>query len=643
MKEKCKLCGKYNCICDKKLEEKHHSHECGCEHGHCHGGAPKNKKTDFYLYILAIIVFVLSLTVVKQEFRNFAYLLVILLAGYELLIAGIRNFIKLNFEETTLMTIAVIAAFALGEYPEACLVVLLFRIGEFLEDKISKKSQKNIEEIVKIKAETANVLNENEEVIVTPSEKVKVGETILIKPGEKVPLDAIVIRGESSIDTSVVTGESIPVSVSENDLILSGSINLSGAIIAKVERDYNNSTATQIVNLVYEATSNKGETEKFITKFSKVYTPIVMALALILAIIPPLFTGFNFADWILRSLIFLVASCPCSIVISIPLAMFAGVGAISKKGLLLKGTKYIENLSKAKVIAFDKTGTLTTGEMQLDKIETIGSYDSEKLMKYIVNIEKLSNHPISKAFIEERVEKVEIQNYEEIAGHGIFCEIEGKQVILGNKKMLQKYQVNMDNIKEASIYLAIDKKIEGLVYLKEEINERNTNIVEQLKKESVNRIVMLTGDNKEAANKIAEELKISEVYAELLPQEKQKIIEKLKNKKQKVIFVGDGINDGPVLASADLGISMGQGTHIANNISDGILLTNNLNVLPNCIHIAKNTIRISKFNIIFSVFVKLFVVALGFLGIAPIWSAILADTGVTILTVMNSIRIIKVK
>lgn len=641
MEEKCKYCGKINCICGKKEQEEHHNHEHGCEHGHCHSATSETKKTDFYFYILAIIIFILSFTVVKQEFRMISYLIVILLAGYELLLDGIRNFIKLNFEESTLMTIAVMAAFVLGEYPEACLVVLLFRVGEFLEDKISQKSQKNIEEIVKIKAETANVLNEKEEVTVTPSQKVKVGETILIKPGEKVPLDAIIISGDSSMDTSAITGESNPVSVSKKDQILSGSINLSGAVIARVERDYHDSTASQIVDLVYEATNNKGETEKFITKFSKVYTPIVMILALILAVVPPLFTGFDFANWIMRSLIFLVASCPCSIVISIPLAMFSGVGAISKKGLLLKGTKYIENLSKVNVIAFDKTGTLTTGQMQLDKVEGTGNYDKEKLMQYIVNLENLSSHPISKAFIGEKVEKLKIENYKEIAGHGIYCEIEEKQVILGNKKLLQKYQVNMNNIKEASIYLAIDKRVEGLVYLKEKINEGNNKIVEQLKKENINRVIMLTGDNKEAANKIGDTLNISEIYAELLPQEKRKIIENLKNEKQKVIFIGDGINDGPVLASADLGISMGQGTHIANNISDGILMTNNLNVLPNCIHTAKKTIRISKFNIMFSLLIKLFVLILGILGIAPIWSAILADTGVTILTVMNSIRIIK--
>ena len=600
-----------------------------------------SKKIDLSLYFLSIIIFTLSFIIVKPQYHIITYLIVILLAGYELLIEGIKNLFKFNFEESTLMTIASIAAFALGEYPEACLVILLFRLGDFLEDIIVEKSEKNIKEIVSIKVDTANILNDKEEIVVIPSEEVKSGEILLIKPGEKVPLDGVVIHGTSNIDTSAVTGESAPVVVSENDKILSGSINLTGALKVKVEKDYKNSTITQIVDLVYEAVNNKGETEKFITKFSKVYTPVVIVLALILAVFPPLFTGFNFETWILRSLIFLVASCPCSIVISIPLAMFSGVGTISKKGLLLKGTKHIESLANGNVIAFDKTGTLTTGKMKLDRIESIGNYDREELFQYIVNLENLSNHPIGNAFSEENVEKIEIHDYEEIAGHGIHCRIDGKEVILGNIKLLEQYKTYMNNIWDANLYLAIDKKVEGLVYLKEEVSKENSKIVKELKKENINRVIMLTGDNKLAAKKVADILNIKEVYAELLPKDKQEVIENIKKEKQKVIFVGDGINDAPVLAAADLGISMGQGTHIANNISDGILMTNRMHVLPKCIHIAKKTLNIAKFNIIFSLAVKVIVIVLGIIGIAPIWSAVLADTGVTFLTVMNSIRIIK--
>ena len=601
----------------------------------------KEKKIEIFLYIIAIIIFVLSFLFIKPKYHIITYSIVILLSGYEILIEGIKNLIKFNFEESTLMTIAVIAAFALGEYPEACMVILLFRIGEFLEDKIVDKSQKNIEEIVKIKVDTANLLNENGEVTVISSKKVKVGDIILVKPGEKVPLDGIVIQGNSSLNISAITGESRTIDISENDSVLSGSINLSGAFKVKVEKDYKNSTITQIVDLVYEATNNKGETEKFITSFSKIYTPVVVILAVIIALIIPLFTGFNFETWILRSLIFLVASCPCSIVISIPLAMFSGVGAISKKGLLLKGTKYIEKLAKATVIAFDKTGTLTTGEMMLDRIESIGEYDEEKIIQYIVNLEKSSNHPISRAFLEKKVAKLEHNEYKEIAGHGIYCIIEGKEILLGNKKLLKKYGVDINNIRNASLYLAINKKIEGYVYLKEKINEGSFQVIRELKKENINRVIMLTGDNKVSASKILDELNIKEVYSELLPKQKQDIIEKLKKEKEHVVFVGDGINDAPVLAAADVGISMGNGTHIANSISDGILMTNNLNVLPKSIRTARKSINITKFNIAFSLTIKLVVMVLGFLGIAPIWSAVLADTGVTFLTVMNSIRIIK--
>ncbi len=644
MKKKCEYCGKYNCICkDIENHSEHHKHheEENHVHNHTHNNKKKEKRLELLIYVVAVILFILSFFFIKPKYYIITYLVVILLSGYEILIEGIKNLIKLNFEESTLMTIATIAAFALGQYPEACLVILLFRLGEFLEDKIVDRSQKNIEDIVKIKVDIANVINDNGEIEIKKSEDVKIGEIILVKPGEKVPLDGIVFSGSSRIDKSAITGESILVDVCENEEILSGSLNISGPLKIKVEKDYKNSTITQIIDLVYEATTNKGETEKFITRFSKIYTPVVLILALLIAVVVPLFSGFRFEEWMIRSLIFLVASCPCSIVISIPLAMFSGVGAISKKGLLLKGTKYLEKLSKATVAAFDKTGTLTTGEMVLDRIETIGNYDKEKIMQYIVNLEKLSTHPISKAFLEENADILEYEDYEEIAGHGIYSKLEGKEVVLGNKKLLKKYEIDTKNIQYASLYIAINKKVEGYIFLKEKVNEGSTQIIRELKKEKINRVVMLTGDNEIAAKKIANELNIKEFYPDLLPKEKQEIIEKLKNENENVIFVGDGINDAPVLAAANIGISMGQGTHIANSISDGILITNKINVLPKSIHTAKKTINICKFNIIFSLLVKLIVIILGFIGIAPIWSAVLADTGVTFLTVMNSIRIIK--
>ena len=640
MKKKCEYCGKYNCIC-KDVENHSEYHKHDEEKNHVHNNKKKKNRLELLIYIVAVILFILSFFFIKPKYHIITYLVVILLSGYVILIEGIKNLIKLNFEESTLMTIATIAAFALGEYPEACLVILLFRLGEFLEDKIVDRSQKNIEDIVKIKVDNANVINNNGEIEIKKSEDVQIGDIILVKPGEKVPLDGIVIHGNSEIDKSAITGESTSVSVGENDIILSGSVNISGVIKIKVEKDYKNSTISQITDLVYEATNNKGKTEKFITRFSKIYTPVVLILALIIAIVVPVFTGFKFEEWMIRSLIFLVASCPCSIVISIPLAMFSGVGSISKKGLLLKGTKYVEKLSKATVVAFDKTGTLTTGKMILDRVDTVGNYDKETIMKYIVNLENLSNHPISKAFSKEKVEILEHEDYEEIAGHGIYCKLEGKEVVLGNKKILEKYEVDTKNIRHASLYLAIDKKVEGYAYIKEEVNEGSIRIIKELKKEKINRVVMLTGDNEIAAKKIADELNIKEFYSELLPIDKKNIIEKIKKENEKIVFVGDGINDAPVLATADLGISMEHGTHIANSISDGILMTNKLNVLPKSLHIARKTINICKFNIIFSLLIKLIVIILGFIGIAPIWSAVLADTGVTFLTVMNSIRIIK--
>ena len=358
----------------------------------------KTDKGEVITYILSIIIFLVSYIILPIQWKWVGYLCTILLSGFEVIIEGIKNIFKLNFEENTLMTIAVIAAFILGEYPESCLVLLLYRLGEFIEDKIVEKSQKNVEEIAKIKEERANIIKEDGSIEQIASKQIKIGQNIIIKPGEKVPLDCKVLKGNSNIDTSVITGESKTSFAKEGDSLLSGSINLTGTIIAKVEKDYEHSMASQIVDLVYEATNNKGKTEKFITKFSKRYTPTVLIIAIMLVIIYSIFNIMNLKEALSKSLIFLVASCPCSLVISIPVAMFAGIGAIAKKGLLIKGTKHIEDLSNTKIIAFDKTGTLTTGKMKLDKIEVVSETDKEKIIQYIVNVEKMSNHPIAQSF-----------------------------------------------------------------------------------------------------------------------------------------------------------------------------------------------------------------------------------------------------
>lgn len=620
------------------IEEHNHEHE-GC-HGHCHENEHENSKLGIILYVLSIILFAIGYIPAFEQYKMFIYLGAVLLSGYDLIFEGLKNILKLNFEEDTLMTIAVIAAFALGEYPESVLVILLFKLGEFLEDKARDKSNDNIEQIAKIKSENANLLNKNTIEVVDVKE-LKLGDRILIKAGEKVPVDSKIIKGESTLDTSSITGESKPQEVSSGMEILSGSINMSGSLECEVIRTFENSTASQIVDLVHVAMGNKGKTEKFITKFSKIYTPTVIILAVLIAVVVPLIFKQSFSEWIKRSLIFLVASCPCSLVISVPLAFFSCLGAISKKGMIIKGTKHIENLSKTTAVCFDKTGTLTTGKMEINEVKSLGELDKNTILEYVYNLEKSSNHPISTAIINmsKDLKNKEVDKNKEIAGHGMYGIIDNKEVLFGNKKLLDMYDVKYTNLEDGAIYLAIDKKLEGYITLKEEL--RNKDIVEEFKKVNIKRLVMLTGDSKKQANKVGKDLNISEVYAELLPQNKLDKVEELKKQNEKVTFIGDGINDSPVLASANFGIAMGEGTEIASSTADGILLSNNIATLPEIIKISRKSMRIVKANIIFSIVVKLIVLGLGVLGYAPIWLAVLADTGVTFLTVLNSMRIFK--
>lgn len=617
-----------------------HCDHCEIEHHEHH--EHKENKLDIILYIIAIVFLGLSFIPAFINIKVIFILLSILLSGYELLFNGIKNIFKFDFEEDTLMTIAVIAAFCLGEYIESCLVIILFRLGEFLEDRAVDKSNESIKEIVKIKADTANrVINDVIEAV--DVKEIKVGDTILIKPGEKIPVDCKVIYGETEIDTSSLTGESKPVFVSKEIEILSGGVNLTGSITCEVLRDVENSTASQIVDLLYEAKNNKGKTEKFITRFSKIYTPIVIVIAVLIAIVPFIF-NLDIKDWIMRALIFLVASCPCSLVISVPLSFFTGLGKISKKGMIIKGTKHIENLAGASVVAFDKTGTLTTGNMKIDKLESLNSYSKETILSYMYSLELLSNHPIGTAIkkysneIEQRI----VEDYKEIAGHGIYGKIEGRETLFGNRKLLEQYEIWINNeIPENAICLSIDKEIAGYVILTEEIRKKSVNIVKDLKDIGIRKIIMLTGDNLKNAEVIGKELKVDEIKASLLPKDKLTVIEELKKTNEKVIFVGDGINDSPVLASSSFGIAMGAGASIASITADGILISNNISTLPSIIKTARRVMKVVKANIVFSLIVKVIVLILGAIGVAPIWLAILADTGVTFLTVLNAVKSIK--
>ena len=651
MKEKREKCINFHTnkhSCNHESNHKH-EHKCNCNSVNIHehnNEVEVIEKKDVVLYIISIIIFAISFIPILKQFQIWICLGVLVLAGYNLILNGIKNLFKLNFEEETLMTIAIISAFILGEYPESCMVVLLFKLGEFLEEKAVEKSNKSIKNIVAIKSNTANIIEKDGKVKIVNVEEVQVGNTILIKPGEIVPVDSQIINGESTLDMSRLTGESVPVEVGNGQNILSGSINLNGSLTCKVKKDYKNSTTSQIIDLVNEATNNKGKTEEFITKFAKIYTPIVIIIAFIVAILPPIIFNQEFKTWIIRGLVFLVASCPCSIVISVPLAFFSCIGASSKKGLLIKGTKHIEALANTYCVAFDKTGTVTTGKMQIENIHVRNGFSEQEFLQYTYLVAKNSNHPISTA-ITQKVENSQLEtnniaeNFEEIAGHGITAKINEKKVLFGNAKLLKHNNIKMEEEKNSN-YLVINDIIAGNITFKEEIRFNLEKTINELKKINVKEIVMLTGDNAENANKIAKEIGISKVYAELLPQEKQEKVKELKQN-GKVVFVGDGINDSPVLAEADFGISMGEGTEIANDVADGILISNNIECLPQIIKISQKTIRIIKFNIIFSLVLKAVVLTMGVQGLAPIWLAVVADTGVSLLTVLNSMRIARGK
>ena len=604
----------------------------------------ESSKLKIFLYVISLILFAVGFIPALESYKLVIYLLAVILSGYDLIIEGIKNIFHLNFEEDTLMTIAIIAAFIIGEYPESVAIVLLFKLGEFIEDKAVEKANKNINSIASLKIKTANLIDGKNTTIVNV-EELKIGNSILIKPGETVPVDCKIIKGESALDTSKLTGESEPIYVNKGTEILSGAINKTGTLTCKVTKEYKDSAIAKIVDLVYEATNNKGNKEEYITKFSKIYTPVVIIIAVLLAIIPALF-GADFVTWLNRALVFLVASCPCSIVISIPLAYFSCIGAISKKGLLIKGTKHIEDLAKAKILALDKTGTITTGKMKVEELKVLDkTLNKEKLLQYAYSLESNSNHPVSTAIIEYASEfnlkKLEVENQKEIAGCGIYGEMEEKQVIIGNKKMLDKYQIEVDNkIPENAILIAVNNKISAYITLNERIREGVKETITKLYETGIKKVVMLTGDSKTNAEKIAKACGKIEYRAKLMPENKVEEINKLKEE-GKVIFIGDGINDSPVLATSDFSIAMGEGTDIASTTADSILISNNISSLPQIIKVARKTIRIVNENITISLLAKLIVLILGILGIAPVWLAVAADTGITLITVINSIRIFK--
>nr|WP_243183055.1 heavy metal translocating P-type ATPase [Anaerosolibacter carboniphilus] len=581
------------------------------------------------------------------------YLVSYLFIGSEVLLKSIRNIANGQvFDENFLMTIATLGAFAIQEFSEGVAVMLFYQTGEFLQDLAVNRSRKSIKALMDIKPDYANLKVGNDTKKVSPDD-VSVGDIIVVKPGERVPLDGKVLDGKSMLDTSALTGESVPREAESGDDILAGFINRNGVLTIQVTKEFGESTVAKILDLVQNAGSKKAATENFITKFARYYTPIIVVAALALALIPPLLIeGATFSTWIYRALVFLVVSCPCALVISIPLSFFGGIGGASRNGILIKGGNYLEALNSIDTVVFDKTGTLTKGVFKVTEAKGVDGISDDELLQYAAYAESYSNHPIATSILKAYgadVEKDKIEQYDEISGHGIKIRLENKEILAGNGRLMEKEHIQYQPIDAMGtvIYMAIDKKYAGYILISDVIKEDSAEAIKQLKAIGVRKTVMLTGDNSSVAVKVASQLGLDDFYAELLPDqkvEKVEMLEKQKTTKGKLIFVGDGINDAPVLARADIGVAMGGlGSDAAIEAADVVIMTDEPSKLVDAIKIARKTKRIVWQNIIFALGLKGIVLLLGAGGIATIWEAVFADVGVAIIAVLNAMRVMKVE
>lgn len=604
--------------------------------------------------LISLILFIISLLVPFQNIwvNNIIYIISYIIVGVEVVWEAFRNIFKGEvFDENFLMTIATIGAFAIGEFPEAVAVMLFYQIGEFFQDYAVDKSRKSIANLMDIRPDYAYVKRENKIIKVNP-EEVKIGEVIVVKPGEKIPLDGKIIEGKSMLDTSSLTGESLPKEVTLGDEVLSGCINQNGLLTIEVTKKFGESTVSKILDLVENASSKKSKSENFIRKFARYYTPTVVIIAIVLAIVPPLFLGWEtFVDWLYRALTFLVVSCPCALVISIPLGFFGGIGGASKMGILVKGSNYLEALSNVETVVFDKTGTLTEGIFEVQKIEAI-EISKDELLRIVAHAESYSNHPISisikKAYDKEIDQKL-IDNIQELSGLGVSAQVEGKDVLIGNNKLMEKEQIQYNKCNEIGtiLYVAIENKCAGYIVIADKIKDDAKQTIENLKANNIKQTVMLTGDRKDVGENVAKKLGIDKVYTELLPSGKAEKLEEImkeKTTKGKVAFVGDGINDAPVLALADIGIAMGGlGADSAIEAADVVIMTDEPSKIVNSIQIAKKTMRIVRENIVFAIFIKIAVLLLSAFGLSTMWEAVFADVGVSVLAILNALRALKVK
>lgn len=631
-----------------------HSHGDNDGHGHSHDHGEGTVRTMIIRLIASVALGAAGLLLsLNGTVELMIFIAAYLIIGGDIVLRAVKNMIKGQvFDEYFLMSIATIGAFVIGEYPEGVAVMLFYQVGELFQSIAVNRSRKSISSLLDLRPDYANVKIGNEIKRVTP-EEIKVGDIIVVRPGERVPLDGKVVDGNSAMDTSALTGESVPREVGSGDDILSGFINKNGVLTVEVTKVFGDSTVAKILDLVENASSKKAETEKFITKFARYYTPIVVIVALLLATIPPLLiSGATFSDWLYRALVFLVISCPCALVISIPLGFFGGIGASSKNGVLIKGSNYLEGLNDVKYVVFDKTGTLTKGSFKVNNIAATGQWEKEEILRYAAYAEIHSTHPIAQsireAYGQELDEKL-ISNYNEISGHGIQVNFENNVVLAGNAKLMQLEQIPFSNPNEVGtiVHVAINKQYAGYIVIADEVKEDASKAISLLKGLGVKKVVMLTGDNKAVGEEVGRRLGVDEVHAELLPQHKVEELEKLnaiKLPKEKIIFVGDGINDTPVLARADIGVAMGGlGSDAAIEAADVVIMTDEPSKLASAMHIAKSTRRIVWQNIIFALGVKAVFLIFGAFGIATMWEAVIGDVGVSLIAVLNAMRVLKVK
>lgn len=618
----------------------------------------KKQKKMLIRIIIALILFIgLKLVHLSEMANVILSLATYFLIGYDILTKAVKGILKKQvFDENFLMAVATVGAIALGDYSEGTAVMLFYQIGEWFQSYAVGKSRKNISELMDIRPDYANIQNENGELVQVDPDEVEIGTIIIVKPGEKIPIDGIVVEGNSTLNTSALTGESLPRDASVNDEVISGCINLTGLLKIKTTREFGESTVSKILDMVENASSKKSRSENFISRFAHYYTPAVVYSALALAILPPIVSFLmgmdpNWAEWVYRALTFLVISCPCALVISIPLSFFAGIGGASNAGVLVKGSNYLEALASTKYVVFDKTGTMTQGVFEVSGIHH-ASIAEDKILELAAMAESYSTHPISKSLLQaygKPVDKERIKNVEEISGHGVIAQIDDKEVLVGNDKLMKKYGIEYKPCHDVGtiVHIAIDQEYVGHILISDKIKPHAKEAIARLKEVGVKETIMLTGDVKTVANKVASDLNIDKVYSELLPQDKVNKVEELLEKKQekeKLAFVGDGINDAPVLSRADVGIAMGAlGSDAAIEAADIVLMDDDPLKIAKAIKIAKKCLRIVYENIYFAIGVKIICLILSAFGIGNMWLAIFADVGVMVIAVLNAIRTLNVK